>query len=211
MRKHGTIVRWDAARGFGFIRTPGSADVFLHVRDFRDGGTAPREGLAVVFDEIHVGGKGPRAMAVHAAGSRGMAAGSPRQARSTATRPAVDIPAASGLLAICLTTAYAAVLGWARWHGHLAMPVLLLAPLLSVVTFWAYWRDKHAARRGAWRTPESSLHALSLAGGWPGAWLAQQVLRHKSRKAEFRAVYWGTVMLHWGALLAWLWHTSQGG
>ena len=33
------------------------------------------------------------------------------------------------------------------------VPVVLAAPLLSVLTFYLYWRDKFAAQRGAWRTP----------------------------------------------------------
>jgi uncharacterized membrane protein YsdA (DUF1294 family) len=37
---------------------------------------------------------------------------------------------------------------------------------------------------------------LALAGGWPGALLAQQVLRHKSTKREFRQVFWATVLLN---------------
>ena len=64
MQKTGQITRWDAERAFGFIRSPDSvADVFFHLRDFQ-GPAAPRMGMAVVFEEIHVGGKGPRAMAV---------------------------------------------------------------------------------------------------------------------------------------------------
>ncbi|HQQ70903.1 MAG TPA: DUF1294 domain-containing protein, partial [Alicycliphilus sp.] len=31
-------------------------------------------------------------------------------------------------------------------------------------------------------------------------WWAQQWLRHKSSKQEFRATYWGTVLLHCAAL-----------
>ena len=65
MNKQGTIVRWDAERGFGFVRSPATdGDVFFHVRDYRGGRTNPAEGLAVSYEEIHVGGKGPRAMAV---------------------------------------------------------------------------------------------------------------------------------------------------
>lgn len=37
---------------------------------------------------------------------------------------------------------------------------------------------------------------LALAGGRPGALMAQQVLRHKSSKAQFRAVFWATVMVN---------------
>lgn len=73
---------------------------------------------------------------------------------------------------------------------------------MSFVTFLAYAVDKYAARRGAWRTRESTLHLLALAGGWPGALLAQQLMRHKSTKAEFRSVFWGTVILNAAAFVA---------
>jgi uncharacterized membrane protein YsdA (DUF1294 family) len=66
----------------------------------------------------------------------------------------------------------------------------------SAVTFIAYAIDKTAAARGSRRTPESTLHMLSFFGGWPGAILAQQLLRHKSSKREFRQVFWGTVTLN---------------
>lgn len=72
----------------------------------------------------------------------------------------------------------------------------------SVVTFIAYAADKSAAAKGAWRTRESTLHFLSLAGGWPGALLAQQFLRHKSTKQTFRQAFWATVVLNVVALLA---------
>jgi uncharacterized membrane protein YsdA (DUF1294 family) len=71
-----------------------------------------------------------------------------------------------------------------------------------VVTFIAYALDKSAAARGTWRAPESTLHGLSLAGGWPGALLAQQFLRHKTTKAGFRAVFWGTVAINVIAFVA---------
>lgn len=63
MRTHGIIRRWDAGKGFGFIQGAHSAQVFFHVRDFR-GAAAPTEGMQVEYEEIHVGGKGPRAMDV---------------------------------------------------------------------------------------------------------------------------------------------------
>jgi len=43
---------------------------------------------------------------------------------------------------------------------------------------------------------ENRLHLLSLAGGWPGALLARQTLRHKNRKASFLRIYWATVVLN---------------
>ncbi|MBL8421498.1 MAG: DUF1294 domain-containing protein, partial [Dechloromonas sp.] len=59
------------------------------------------------------------------------------------------------------------------------------------------------------RTAESTLHLLSLVGGWPGALVAQNRLRHKSRKASFLVAFWATVMLNCG-FLGWL-LTAHGG
>lgn len=74
---------------------------------------------------------------------------------------------------------------------------------LSLITFALYGWDKSAARRGRWRTPEARLQVLALAGGWPGALLAQHWFRHKTRKQPFQAIFWGAVLLN-GAGLAWL-------
>jgi uncharacterized membrane protein YsdA (DUF1294 family) len=52
------------------------------------------------------------------------------------------------------------------------------------------------------------LHFLSFAGGWPGAALAQQFLRHKSSKREFRNIFWITVAINIGALM---WRYSSPG
>lgn len=68
------------------------------------------------------------------------------------------------------------------------LPLLVGAAYLitSLTCFVAYALDKSAARHGAWRTPERTLLVLGLVGGWPGALLAQQWLRHKSTKQSFR-------------------------
>ena len=79
----------------------------------------------------------------------------------------------------------------------------------SLVTFIAYAIDKSAAQSGHWRTQDSTLHMLALIGGWPGALIAQNRLRHKSRKATFQLVFWATALLNCGAL-AWL-LTAPGG
>ena len=60
--------------------------------------------------------------------------------------------------------------------------------IASVYTFFAFARDKRAARRHRRRTPERHLHVLELIGGFPGAWLAILLLRHKSSKPSFLVV-----------------------
>lgn len=66
----------------------------------------------------------------------------------------------------------------------------------------AYGLDKEKAGRGEWRTTESFLHLLELAGGWPGGLLGQQLFRHKTRKVSYQAVFWLIVTLHLGL---WTW------
>lgn len=72
----------------------------------------------------------------------------------------------------------------------------------SVVCFAVYATDKSAAVAGRWRVPESTLLFLGLVGGWPGAIMAQELLRHKSSKAEFRVAFWATVALN---VLVFIW------
>ncbi|WDY60336.1 DUF1294 domain-containing protein [Pseudomonas sp. PSKL.D1] len=71
-----------------------------------------------------------------------------------------------------------------------------LYPAASLVCLLLYWQDKRQAREQAWRTPEKVLHASELLGGWPGALVAQQVFRHKTRKVSYQLVCWGIVGLH---------------
>lgn len=73
---------------------------------------------------------------------------------------------------------------------------LAVYPLASLVSLLLYWQDKQQARTQAWRTPEKVLHASELCGGWPGALVAQQLFRHKTRKVSYQATFWGIVMLH---------------
>jgi uncharacterized membrane protein YsdA (DUF1294 family) len=87
--------------------------------------------------------------------------------------------------------------------GYVPQSLVLIYITLSVITFIAYALDKSKARRGVWRTPESTLHLFALMGGWPGAAIAQQTLRHKSQKSSFRVRFWLTVIVNCG-LLGWI-------
>ena len=196
-QQQGRVVRWEAERGFGFILSASTQEkVFFHIRDFR-GAPEPLLHMQVAYEEIHVGGKGRRAVAVRPLASLGSSVAVPsasahpqrkeNQARSE--RPARKsarsrAPAALiGLLTLC----WLIVIGWALWIERLPL--------------WG----AGAARAGAWRVSENQLHLLALLGGWPAAWWAQQSLRHKTSKVSFRAAYWLSVVLHCAALIGWLW------
>ncbi len=82
------------------------------------------------------------------------------------------------------------------------IPPLNAAWLLAVnvLTFLAYWRDKRAARRGGRRTPERTLFAMNMVGGFVGGWLGMLVLRHKTLHASFKVVQTLATVL-WVAVL----------
>jgi uncharacterized membrane protein YsdA (DUF1294 family) len=69
-------------------------------------------------------------------------------------------------------------------------------PILSVIAFVIYWYDKQQAIHLSARIPESTLLAVGQFGGWPGAWLAQKILRHKSSKLSFQIKFIATVVGH---------------
>ena len=81
------------------------------------------------------------------------------------------------------------------------LPALAVYGLMSLVAFLAYAFDKRSARRGDARTSEMRLHALELLGGWPGALIAQRLIRHKNAKASYQIVFW---LIGLGHLTGWI-------
>jgi len=78
--------------------------------------------------------------------------------------------------------------------------IVALYFVTSIIALFMYWGDKSAARKGRWRTQESSLLLCGLIGGWPGALIAQHLFRHKSSKTEFQIGFWGTVAINCAGL-----------
>ena len=77
--------------------------------------------------------------------------------------------------------------------------------VMSVVSFCLYWLDKGRARTGTWRISEATLHGSEMLGGWPGAWVAQRVFRHKWRKGSYMGIFWIIVAAHLGGWLWFIW------
>ena len=190
MRFEGTLSSWNDERGFGRIESSqGGEPIFVHVSAWPRGSGRPQLGQSVSF-EVELGPKGKRAKNVQVIQRRREPRQSERAARAQwGTATLFAIPA---VLVVYLLLA-------AVWRLPLWVAGLYLGA--SAATFIAYAADKSAASSGAWRTPESTLHMLALAGGWPGALLAQQVLRHKSSKQPFRQVFWVTALLNVIALV----------
>lgn len=73
---------------------------------------------------------------------------------------------------------------------------------LSIATFALYAVDKSAAISGKWRVSEKTLLLFGLACGWPGAFIAQQLLRHKSSKTQFLVLFWLSAAINVAACAA---------
>ncbi len=86
--------------------------------------------------------------------------------------------------------------------GKLPLFIFITYAIMSIITYITYSIDKSRAINGEYRISEKTLHILSLIGGWIGAILAQQRLRHKNKKVSFQIVFWISVIVHI-SLLVW--------
>ncbi|MFN4352268.1 MAG: DUF1294 domain-containing protein [Hylemonella sp.] len=192
MRFEGTIKSWNEERAFGFIEpSQGGQEIFVHITALPARAGRPALNQRVSFElELNAEGK-KRAKNVQLV----------RPARTPPSRtpkPANTWGGATLFVVPAFATLYFGLnLLW-RIPGLVAGAYVGL----SILCFAMYAADKSAARSGGWRTQESTLLLLGLLGGWPGAILAQQFLRHKSAKASFRSAFWGTVLLNVGLFIA---------
>lgn len=81
-------------------------------------------------------------------------------------------------------------------QGFLPWQIGAFVFTLSLLTYTVYASDKRRARMNAWRIAEAHLHTLEILGGWPGAWLAQQRLRHKCSKVSYQCIFWLIILVH---------------
>ena len=192
MRTRGKITFWNDEKGYGFI-TPsaGSKQVFVHVRAFSNRSRRPEINQFVTFSLSTDKQGRPCAVRVMMAGEQ---------------MPS-EIQRNDSLLLIAGAALFLVIVGLSVLAVNIPPLILAIYMIMSLLTFAIYAGDKSAAQKGTWRTQESILHFLSLAGGWPGALIAQQTLRHKSKKESFRFVFWLTVFLNCG-VFAWLFTPS---
>ncbi|MFM2198315.1 MAG: hypothetical protein RLZZ505_1747 [Verrucomicrobiota bacterium] len=169
----GKIVIWHESKGFGWVECDGKR-LFFHSREF----AGVRGKLAVGEELRFVAGidiKGRPCARLPDGEAAGRVAGN-------------DWLLLGALLVLpLLGLARAPVIWW--WP-------LAQALALSAATFRLYDYDKRQALKGGWRVPETSLHLAEIAGGWPGAFLAQKRFRHKCSKGAYLAIFWCIVVLH---------------
>ncbi|MCQ2043895.1 Uncharacterized membrane protein YsdA, DUF1294 family [Stutzerimonas kunmingensis] len=216
MEQRGTLKSWNDQKGFGFIRPEqGGEDVFAHISAVH-GERRPLVGDRVLY----VSGRDPqgRLRAEHLRLDAPLTLDQPairqrpgsqrkpaeQQARPRATARAAGKPArqlvAGNIQQLPIKLVLFGLLCLLPLAGSLlrlgAVLPLAIYAVASLLTFVLYWRDKHSALKDRWRTPETTLHFFELVGGWPGALVAQQVFRHKTRKLNYQLAFWLIVVLH---------------
>jgi uncharacterized membrane protein YsdA (DUF1294 family)/cold shock CspA family protein len=192
MRQKGKIAQWDDDKGFGFIQpllkpAQKAEQVFLHAKAIQNRGRRPQVGEVVTYSTA----KDPqgRHQAQHLA--------------YAGERQVVKSARAAGSGPLKLVIGFFLLVATGFWFGKLHYAVLAGYAMLSVITYAMYAWDKRQAKNAGQRTRESTLQLMALIGGWPGALLAQNYLRHKSKKRSFRLMFCATVLLNIAALV-WL-------
>ncbi|WP_265947676.1 DUF1294 domain-containing protein [Dechloromonas sp. A34] len=187
MRHQGKITTWKDDQGFGFI-TPnlGGPEIFAHIRSFAKRQRRPEAGQIVTYEQVRDARGRLQATQIDFVGS-------PQKMRAAKANGSSRLP-------LAIAGIFLAFVAVSALTGKLPLAVLGLYVGASLAAFIAYAADKSAARNDRWRTKENTLHLLALIGGWPGALVAQNRLRHKSSKMSFQVVFWATVLLNCGAL-----------
>lgn len=188
MRAKGKITSWNDGKGYGFISPMlGGKQIFIHIKAFNNRRRRPEIGQIVTY-EISSDKQG-RPCAAKATMS-----GDKLQRNGTKN---------PGLFSLVITVIFLVIVVVSVLADKLPSIILAIYVGLSILTYLLYALDKSAAKKGTRRTPEDTLHVFALAGGWPGALIAQQKLRHKTRKEEFRFIFWITALLNCGIFI-WL-------
>jgi uncharacterized membrane protein YsdA (DUF1294 family)/cold shock CspA family protein len=198
-RETGILEDWHDARGFGFIRRPSGAKIYVHMKSIGKSTERPQPGDILTY-EVSQGSNG-RPVAVNVLNNGPPPQPKPAAKQAPKTQPAPpkaarETPQRSerpraepGMLNISTRVAGAAVIlvllannimleRFPAWVG-------LLYLIAGIASFLFYQADKRAAEKREWREPERRLHLLDLTFGIIGGLLAQHVLRHKTYKPGF--------------------------
>ncbi len=187
MRYQGKITNWNDDKGFGFVEPNGGGDkAFVHIKSFVRRKRRPVNGNVITYQQVKDNTGRFRAEKVEFPRTAKLAKNTQKKTR---------------LFGSIMTALFCLFLIVITLMGKLPLIILVGYIAVSLITFLAYAVDKSAARTGRWRTKESTLHLLALLGGWPGAFYAQNSLRHKSSKDEFKIVFWITVLVNSSGLI----------
>lgn len=191
MRAKGKISRWQDDKGFGFIQPMlGGPQVFLHVSALQNRQRRPEIDAVVTYTRT-IDDKGRfQAQDVIFAGEQPIPKAIQRQKSKLQLQLKRQGPWQPKYWQYGLAAAFLLLLTAGAVEAYVSWKIVLFYLVTSILTFAFYCNDKFAAERRRWRTAESTLQMFALLGGWPGALIAQNLLRHKISKSAFMTQFW---------------------
>ena len=192
MHNNGKIVSWNDNKGYGFVAPSlEGKQIFIHIGAFNNKSYRPQVGQDITYST-----------------------GSDKQGRRCVIKATLageklqQNKSNNGLLSIISASIFFMIIAVSILKYNVSLTLFILYLTLSMITYSVYQNDKSAALIGTWRTPESFLHFLSLIGGWPGALVAQQKLRHKNKKQSVRFIFFITAILNCCVFVLFVYQTS---
>ncbi|MEH2107876.1 DUF1294 domain-containing protein [Nostoc sp.] len=202
----GQLITWKDDRGFGFIQSNDSnQEVFLHITAFKNVNHRPQVGDFICYQLT--ASKDGKVRACNAYIEKVASKPIIQSSSSTALKKSISTTVVKSSSLALKTLLLSLLPGLGSIHLALTTgnPIpLILYPVMSLITFRLYADDKSRAQQGRWRRQENTLHLCEFMGGWLGAFVAQQKLRHKSSKVSYQVVFWLIVILHIVFWLDWL-------
>ncbi|MCK6264606.1 DUF1294 domain-containing protein [Vibrio sp. ZSDE26] len=167
----GTISEWNDIKGYGFISVDKQAPrILFHVSDLSGHSQRPRINERVHFTLT-------------------------KDAHGAFIAKEIERPLIFGF-SLAVTVWFTTVLCSAVWLLNYPLISLLYYAFFSATTYLLYLYERSATIEHSTRIPEPILHLFAVSGGWPGAALAQSLLRHKSNNVNFAYGFWLTVVVN---------------
>ncbi|WGV98391.1 DUF1294 domain-containing protein [Vibrio sp. YMD68] len=161
----GRISEWDDNKGYGFISVDKQAPrIIFHLSDLSGHSQRPRLNERVEFTLT-------------------------KDDHGSFVAKEIERPIVFGF-SLAITVWFITVVCSAVWLIYYPPIVLLHYVFLSSATYLVYLYDRGAEVENRTRIPELVLHTLSFIGGWPGAVLAQTLLRYQSSEESYRYRFW---------------------
>jgi len=181
VRKKGILTKWNEDKGYGFITPVGDKkEIFVHISEF--------QGRPLLHDRVSFTlskDKSGRNCAINTIKYN-------KAKLNFETKKTNKI----NIFVIFVISIFYLILFYFTQIKEVEIYIIPYYILISVLTYYMYSKDKDFAQNGNWRISESTLHFLSIFGGWTGAYIAQNILQHKSSKTSFKIIFFITISLN---------------
>jgi len=180
MQLKGKLSTWNDDKGYGFITPIGSQKkTFVHISSFINRQKRPIPGDILYYNIVR-----------------------DKKGKLCATNVTPNIATANkdegklNIISLIFVIIFIVVVGWLLITRKITSSFILLYLATSLATFVLYAIDKYQSTTNGQRIPENILNLIALLGGWPGGIVAQEFLRHKSKKKSFRTTFFIMVSLN---------------